>query len=162
MALHFDHVAALSDFEVDGITELRAFGNDDETMTALAHDVVSSVRDAVIEANDGDRWDERNRGALIHELADDLVPIGTFRLMRELAVIGYAWHVDFGDDETSYVGYDFGNHSYGDTPSAVADIAARALYFAYRHALELLVEWAEENAPDDDESGDDDDSIGDE
>jgi len=160
MALNLAHVAELTDYRVDSITELNAFGNDGETLTRVAHSVVSSVRDAILEANGEDRWDiPRGRDSVIHELADGLVPCYTGALMIELAVVGWAWHVDLAD---TAVGYDYGNYDYTSDPTTVSDAAARALYFAYRHALELLIEWAEDNAPDEDEdedeSGEDDES----
>lgn len=115
-------------------------------------DIVTGVRDEVLEANDHDRWDvKRRRDEVIHELADSLVPANTSELMREFTIIGAAWGIEPSDADIYLAMYDqWANVVAGATD--MESMVRRALYLAYRAAVLALVETLEE--ADDDEEDD--------
>lgn len=148
------NIASLKDlslYEIDNISELRV-GSDADT--PKGREILEGIRDAVVEAGEYGRWDVRpsKRGAVVHELADGLVPSYNASVIEEFKIIGWAWHVELGDAQALANLWDFGNHAYG--LETALDATILGLYAAYHHGIRQLVEWLDDQDEDEDDEDD--------
>jgi hypothetical protein len=120
---------------IDGITGMDARGDEGWER------IVEGLRDAVAEAYESDRFDTEDESDVAHEIADGQVPVYNSERMREVAIIGAAWH---HETELDMTGAD------------LLTIIGYVLYNVYRDGAYALIEWVNENVTEDDEDGTDD------
>lgn len=128
---------------LDSITRLNVNLSDGQ-----AEAVVDSVREIVLRANRHDRWDNpEQRGAVIHELADELVPFTADLRVKEFLTIRAAWRADL----TCFPAYSAAHEQSQWTKEDLVMldnhtahiIVGRALYLAYTDAVRNLLTWLE-------------------